>query len=146
MGYQYPMLVRQLWRIPSPSSSEKGDAGKPVARIGLGGPLKGSTDKGRRLGRGLGWGSFYMMVTVVLFGWTRWGLMEFGVDFSNGIAGLDTVLMFLAGTAVVVSHLLIFVCDHLTGGDAGPSAWALAIFWLGALGFPLVLGILDLFL
>ena len=140
------MLVRQLWRIPSPSSSEKGEEAKPVARIGLGGSLKGSTEKGYRLGRRLGWSSFYAMVTVVLFGWTRWGLMALGLDFSNGIPGLDATLMFLAGTAVVVSHLLIFVCDHLTGGDAGPSAWALALFWLGALVLPLVGGIVGSFL
>ena len=106
----------------------------------------GSTKKGRLLGRRLGWGSFWAMVTVVLFGWVRWGLMEIGLDFSDGVPGLDTTMMFLAGTAVVVSHLLIFVCDHLTGGDAGPSAWALAIFWLGMVGLPFILGVIDLFL
>lgn len=105
-----------------------------------------STAKGYRLGRRLGWGSFWAMVTVVLFGWIRWGLMAFGLDSSNGVAGLDTALMFLAGTAVVVSHLLVFVCDALTGGDAGPSAWALAIFWGGALMIPLVVGAVGSFL
>ena len=140
------MLVRQLWRIPSPSSSVKDDGAKPVARIGLGGSLKGSTEKGFRLGRRLGWSSFWAMVTVILFGWIRGGLMALGLDFSNGIAGLDATLMFLAGTAVVVSHLLLFVCDHLTGGDAGPSAWALAIFWIGAVVLPLVGSVVIAFL
>lgn len=146
MRYNYPMLVRQLWRIPTPSSSLKGEEVKPIARIGLGGSLKGSTEKGRRLGRQLGWGSFFTMVMVVLFGWIRWGLMALGLNFSNGIAGLDTTLIFLAGTAVVVSHLLVFVCDALTGGDAGPSAWALAIFWLGAFMLPIVMGVVGSFL
>lgn len=138
------MLVRRIWNIPSATVDT--DDEKRIARTGLGGVLKGSTEKGRRLGRRLGWGSFWAMVTVVVFGWIRWGLMELGLDFSNGIAGLDTALMFVAGTAVVVSHLLIFVCDHLTGGDAGPSAWALAIFWGGLLVLPFFLGVITLFL
>lgn len=138
------MLVRRIWTIPSITAET--DEEKRTARLGLGGALKNSNEKGRRLGRRLGWGSFWTMVTVVLFGWTRWGLMMLGLDFSNGIPGLDAVLMFVAGTAVVVSHLLIFVCDHLTGGDAGPSAWALAIFWGGLLILPFLLSLIDLFL
>ena len=138
------MLVRQLWRAPSPTIKEQ--EGKPVACIGLGGTLKTSTTKGRRLGRRLGWCSFWSMVVVVVFAWIRWGLMAGGLDFSNGIGWLNTTLMFVAGLAVVVSHLLLFVCDYLTGGDAGPSAWALAVFWGGMLGVPLLLGVLDMFL
>ena len=143
-GYKSLMLVRRIWNIPSAAVDT--DDAKPVARIGLGGALKSSTEKGSRLGRRLGWGSFWAMVTVVVFGWIRWGLMAFGLDFSNGVAGLDFTLMFLAGTAVVVSHLLIFVCDYLTGGDAGPSAWALAIFWGGVFVLPFFLGVITLFL
>lgn len=86
------------------------------------------------------------MTVVDLFGWVRWGLIALGLDFSNGAEGLDGILLFLAGTVVVVSHLLLFVCDHLTGGDAGPSAWALAIFWGGLLGLPVLVGTLSRFL
>lgn len=80
------------------------------------------------------------MTVVVVFGWVRWGLMAFGLDFSNGIVGLDTAMLVVAGLIVIVSHLLIFVCDYLTGGDARPSAWALGIFWGGLLIGPLLLG------
>lgn len=132
------MLVRQLWRIRSHSDNERGE--KPCARIGLGGTLKTTTEKGRRLGRRLGWGSFFAMAVVVAFAWVRWALMAFGLDSSNGFAGLEVTMLSLAALAVIVSHLLIFVCDFLTGGDAKPSVWALVLFWGGMLVGPLLQG------
>ena len=78
------------------------------------------------------------MIAVVVVHWIRLGLVLAGVDFSNGIVGLEITMLVLGCFLVAVSHILVFVCDSLTGGDAGPSAWALAIFWGGVVVLPLL--------
>ena len=139
------MIITKLWGHKLPSTVRINKP-KPVARIGLGGTLETTTEKGRRIGRALGWGSFWAMIMVVATVWARWALLLMSFDLSSGYLGLQTALWISMGTLVVTSHVLVFICDYLTGGDAGPSAWALAIFWLGGLAAPILMeGFLRLF-
>ncbi|GHC40535.1 hypothetical protein GCM10007100_01280 [Roseibacillus persicicus] len=140
------MLVRKIWDDRLTPVKESGSKLKPVTRLGLGGALSSTTERNRRLGRNLGWGSFWSMIVVVAMIWIRWGLMAMGLDFTNGVAGLETTMFLLGALAVMVSHLLLFVCDHLTGGDTGPSVWALAIFWGGVVVGPFFVNALEMVL
>lgn len=144
-GYKVSMLMGKIYGDKLPTGVRE-PAHKPVARIGLGGALETTSAKNRRLGGRLAWGSFWAMTVVVAMIWVRWGLMALGLDFSNGIAGLEMTMLFLGALAVMVSHLLVFVCDTLTAGDAGPAAWALAIFWGGVVVGPFLFSALELLL
>lgn len=131
-----------MWKIPSAVVEKKSE--KPVARIGLGGALETTTDKGRRWGRALGWGSLWAMVVAVVMFWTRSVLLATEFDLSNGIEGLQITLSLIWATAVVSSHILVFVCDSLTGGDARPSLWALGVFWGGMILSLPVMGVIEM--
>lgn len=138
------MLVGKIYGDNNETRRKEGPS-KSLARLGLGGALETSTVKGSRLGYRLGWCSFWAMVVVTALFWINTTLSLLGFDSSNGIVGLKTALFVASGFAVVVSHILVFVCDYLTGGDSGPSAYALAVFWGGVVLMRVVVEVLLMF-
>ncbi|MBK1833077.1 hypothetical protein [Roseibacillus ishigakijimensis] len=89
--------------------------------------------------------SFWSMVLVTLGVWTRWSLMAMGLDFAEAdLPMLNGAMLLVGAVLIITSHLLIFVCDHLSGGEAPLAAWALVVFWVGLPVGGMLAGLVEL--
>jgi hypothetical protein len=147
------MLMGKIWgtKIPRPlgKKSEKAGGFRPSVV-----PLDPGKAKRRQVGRRIGQASLWSMIVVVggvgiLFVFNsvmRATGTEIPGDSSSGSNGLLDTLKYLALALVVVSHILVFVCDALTDGDAREALWALAVFWGGGFLVLLVFSAVSVFL
>ena len=85
------------------------------------GGIAASSKRDKKLGRELGQVSLFLMAFVAP---TLSCFLH--AEVSN------TWLFTLLGLGIVISHILLFVCDTLTAGDGKEAGWALIVFWVGA--------------
>jgi len=111
--------MKKIWGHKLPNAAELRREGQ-TGNSGFGGSLAASSKRDKKLGRELGQVSLFLMAFVTP---TLSYLLH--AEVSN------TLLFTFLGLGIVISHILLFVCDTLTAGDGKEAGWALIVFWMG---------------
>ena len=128
--------MKKIWghRLPNVGDKITNATYKHSGKSGFGGAIVTNTKKEVALGRSLGRYSLISMFIVVPVFWV---LFVMGM-----LAGWP---LFLVCLAIIVSHILFFACDTLTGGDAGEAGWAVLFFWIGVPFFSLLINVIPIY-
>lgn len=129
--------MNKKWGTLVPVENGTREKGRRGTR-GFGGSLTTTTKRGREESKGLGQLSLAFMTFFVGSLWTA--LLIDGSAVADSVGRISFVGLFFAA----VGHMLLILCDSLSGGNAREALWAIWIFWGGILLSPFVLGLVCL--